>query len=238
MDHAAIIRQYLRDRQDEEFVAESFPFVTISRQSGAGGHAVGREILRKLDDLKGGSVTEGWEMFDHKLCLLIAEDKSLGVSFNELLEEKYRSEIGHVITELLEQRSRRYELYKRIFEIVRMLAMLGKSVIVGRGGMCIAGDLPLGVHIRLIAPEKIRITRIMELYELDRDAAIQKLKEQDRDRHRFIHDFFGKDSNDPLLYDAVYNTERLTFPEIAESVARLALQKMEQFKKTSLFPKA
>ncbi len=231
MNHAAIIRQYLRERRDEEFVADAYPFVTISREAGAGGHTLAREILRKLEQVQPGDFSEGWEVFDHKLCALIAEDEKLGVSFDQLLTEEYRSEVGQVVQELIEQRAKQYALYTRVFEIVRMLATLGKCVIVGRAGMCVTADMPLGVHVRLVAPEPVRVKRMMKLLDVGEEEALRKMREQDRDRHRLVKDFFGKNIDDPLLYDAVLNTDRLAIPEIAEVVARMVVQKMARFRK-------
>lgn len=233
MNHAAVIRQFLRERRGEEFVAESFPFVTLSREAGAGGHTLAREILRKLELVQPGAFSEEWEVFDHKLCAMIAEDEKLGVSFDQLLTEEYRSEVGQVVHELIEQRSKRYEVYTRVFEIVRMLATLGKCVIVGRAGMCVTADMPLGVHIRLVAPEPVRTKRMMKLLEVGEEEALRQLRQQDRDRERLVKDFFGKDINDPLLYDAEFNTERLAIPEIAEVVARMVVQRMARFRKVS-----
>lgn len=236
MNHASIIRQFLRERRGEEFVAEVFPFVTISREAGAGGHTLARDILRRLEALRPGPLSEDWEVFDQKLCLLIAEDEKLGVTFDQLLTEEYRSEVSAVVSEMLAQRAKRYELYKRVFEIIRMLATLGKCVIVGRAGMCVTADMPLGVHVRLVAPESVRVKRMMKLLDVSESEARAKVKQQDRDRQRLVHDFFGKQIDDPLLYDAVFNTDRLAIPEVAEAVARMVLQKMERFKPDAKSP--
>jgi len=229
MNHASIVRQYLRERRGEELVAESFPFVTISRQAGAGGHALAREILRRLEKRHPGEFSEEWEVFDHKLCLLIAEDEKLGISFDRLLSEEYHSEVEEVVSDLLAQRSQRYAVYKRIFEIVRILATLGKCVIVGRGGMCVTGDMPLGVHIRLVAGEEVRVKRMMKLLEVGEAEAHRALREQDKSRHRMVKDFFGRDIDDPLLYDAVFNTERLAISEVADLAVELIEQKQARF---------
>lgn len=229
MNHVAIVKQYLRERGREELVAEGFPFVTISREAGAGGHTLAREILRKLEVKFPGDLSEGWEVFDHKLCVLIAQDEKLGVSFDQLLAEEYRSEVSQVIYEMITQKASRYKAYKRIFEIVRALATLGKCVIVGRAGMCVTQDMPLGVSIRLVAKEETRVKRMMQMLEIKDKEARQKVKEQDRDRRRLIQDFFAKDITDPKLYDAVFNTERLAIPEIAEVVVDMIGQKMARF---------
>lgn len=231
MNHAKIVREYLRERRGEELVADAYPFVTISREAGAGGHTLAREILRKLETEIPGSASEGWEVFDQKLCLLIAEDEELGVSFDQLVTEEYRSEVSAAVSEMLEQRAKRFEVYTRVFEIIRILGTLGKCVIVGRAGMCVTADMPMGIHIRLVAPESARVKRMMKLLDVGEEEARQKMEQQDRDRHRLVKDFFGKNVEDPLLYDAVFNTGRLTISEIAEVVARLVRRRMEHHKR-------
>ncbi|HMP77381.1 MAG TPA: cytidylate kinase-like family protein [Kiritimatiellia bacterium] len=233
MKHAAVIKQYLRERRGEEFVAEAFPFVTISREAGAGGRTLAAEIVRKLEALRPGAFAEDWEVFDDQLCALIAEDEKLGVSFDQLLTEEYRSEVNEVVTELIAQRAKRYEVFKRVFGIVRMLGTLGKCVVVGRAGMCVTADMPLGVHIRLVAPEPVRLKRMMKLLRLGAAEAARKMKAQDEDRQRLVRDFFGKNVDDPLLYDAVFNTDRLAIPEIADAVARLVLQRMDRYERST-----
>jgi hypothetical protein len=110
-----------------------FPFVTISRQSGAGGHTLAREIIRRQEMRLPAELAEGWELFDQKLCALIAQDEKIGISFDSLVEEEYRSEISQTIHEMIHQKASRYIVYKRMFEVVRLLATLGKCVVVGHG---------------------------------------------------------------------------------------------------------
>lgn len=233
MNHSKIIREYLRERRGEELVADSYPFVTISREAGAGGHTLAREILRKLEHELSGEAAEGWEVFDQKLCAIIAEDEKLGVSFDQLVTEEYRSEISAAVSEMLAQRARRLETYRRVFEIIRILGTLGKCVIVGRAGMCVTSDMPLGLHIRLIAPESVRVKRMMKLLDVGEDEARRVMHQQDQDRHRLVKDFFGKNADDPFLYDAVFNTGRLPISEVAEVVARLIKQKFDRLKSGS-----
>ena len=45
MDHLALLKQYIREKEDSDIVSHGFPFVTISRQSGAGGHMLAKAIL-------------------------------------------------------------------------------------------------------------------------------------------------------------------------------------------------
>lgn len=231
-NHAAVIRDYLKDRGGHKIEPSGHPFVTISRQAGAGGHTLARNILRKLDDFypdSGGS--DGWDVFDQKLCALIAQDEKLGYSFDALVTEEYRSEISQFVHEIIRQKASRYAAYKRVFEVVRLLATLGKCVIVGRAGMCVAAEMPLGVHIRLVASRETRLKNMMQLMETDEITARKAIRDQDRDRKRLVDDFFGQDIEDPHLYDLVINMDRVHSDEAAELVARMLNQKIARFPK-------
>lgn len=230
-NHASIIKQYLKDRASVAIQPQGYPFVTISRQAGAGGHTLARNILIKLEALYPKHGCDGWDVFDQKLCALIAQDDKIGYSFDALVTEEYRSEISQVIHELIRQKASRYAAYKRVFEVVRLLATLGKCVIVGRAGMCVTADMPLGVHVRLVASRETRIKNMMQLLETDEISARDAIRKQDRDRRRLVDDFFGKDIEEPGLYDLVINMDRVHSEEAAELIAHMLNQKLARFPK-------
>lgn len=230
MNHESIIREYLRERRGEEIVIESYPFITISREAGAGGRSLAMEILRRIEELYPGSFGTGWEIFDENLVHLIAKDASLHQPLSELVNEEYRANISASIGELILQRSEQFEFYKKIFEVIRILATIGKCIIVGRGGAVVAGTLPLGIHIRLVAPVEKRVKRMMELLGVDEAKARDTMMRQDESRRKLIRDFFSKDVADPMLYDAVFNTGRSDLSDIAEYAARAAKRKLDVYK--------
>ncbi|MCS6772213.1 MAG: cytidylate kinase-like family protein [Kiritimatiellae bacterium] len=230
MNHKAIVREYLRERRQEELVVESFPFITISREAGAGGRTLAGEIIRQLESMYPGSFGTGWEVFDQNLVDLIAEDPSLSSSLADLVHEEYRSEISRTVTELILQRSEHYESYKRIFEVIRILCTIGKCVIVGRGGVCVTQRMPLGVHIRLVAPVEQRVRRLMNLLGASETEAREVMTRQDEARRRLVRDFFSRDISDTMLYDAVFNTGRTSLTEIAAFAARAAKRKLDEHK--------
>jgi cytidylate kinase len=228
INHAEAVREYLRQRRKEELVCEISPFVTISREAGAGGHTLAREILRRLEDTMP-EMGSGWEVFDYKLCLMIAQDEELNGSFSSLMAEEYKSEYNQAIYDLLSGKTQQYHLYKRVFEIVRALATLGRVVVVGRAGACVTADMPHGISLRLVADFDTRVYRMMQLLEIPEDEAVRKVREQDRDRYRLVKDFFGKDIHDPHLYDVVFNTDRITLKEMAEVAADMIRQRMVRY---------
>jgi cytidylate kinase len=221
MSQTEIIKRYLRSREEVQVEPTGLPFVTISRQAGAGGHMLARKILRLMDKQRDEEWARGWEMFDHQLCLLVAQDPKLKSSFESLLAEEYRPESFVMLSEIIAGESRQHIVNKRIFEIVRILATLGKVVIVGRAGSFITRDLGTGIHIRLIAPEPHRVRNIREfLYDTDA-AARAGIRKQDRDRARLVRDYFNTDITDPLNYDAVWNTGQVSLDDIAAAVVQM-----------------
>jgi cytidylate kinase len=229
MNHAAIVRQYLKDRTRSHIPRLGYPFVTISREAGAGGRTLAVEIVKQVEDRLPPGINKGWEVFDHELCALLSEDPHLKMSFESLLAEQYRSEARQFLYEMISGRAEQYTAYKKIFEVMRLLATLGKVVLVGRAGNCVTADMPTGVRVRLVAGLPTRIRRMMKLLNIGEEQASRKIRDQDRDRARLTQDFFTKDINDPVHYDAVFNTDALAIADIATLVVDMVDQKMERY---------
>ncbi len=231
VDHAALLRQYFAQRRSRAASFVGFPFVTISRQAGAGGHTLAREIIREIQHTMPEDVSTGWEVFDHKLCVMLAQDPELNVSFNGLLAEQYRTEVTQFVYELIAGETRQYNTYKKLFEIIRGLATVGKVVIVGRGGNFLTKRMPLGVRIRLVASPETRTQNMMQLLDINKEKAMAQMKEQDRDRSHMIRDFFGKDIEDPLGYDCVINADAVSMQDAAALVAHMVKTKWDRYAK-------
>ena len=201
------------------------PFITISRQTGAGGHTLALDILDEITKQKRDPIFEGWKMFDEELCKRVVEDPELKVSMNALLGEEYRSQMEDLLDEILIGLTPQEVIVKKIFDILRTLATFGRSILVGRGGACLTRDLPLGIHVRLVASPSSRIQRMMKLMNLSEAKARELVAKQDTARAQLVKTYFHKDINDPLLYDVIWNTDTVPLPEIARSVVNLVKAK-------------
>ena len=222
MDHLALLKQYIREKEDSDIVSHDFPFVTISRQSGAGGHMLAQAILAENDkQAKNDEIFHGWQVFDREVCALVAQDPELSDSFDAMLTERYKTETQQIVHDLLDGRSQQYMMYKRIFEIIRILATLGKTIIIGRGGVCVTRKMSQGIHIRLIASEQTRIKAIMEDHRFERKEAEKMMHQQDKERARLIQDYFSADIDNPHLYDAVFNIDKFPTPDLAKVIVQM-----------------
>lgn len=229
MNSSTLIRQYLKKRKGTEEDLGTLPFVTISRQAGSGSRELAEEIVRQMCGTPLTHEDFEWEIFDQELCQMIADDTKLEDSLHALLTEEYHSDLHEVISDLVSGTARQYRTYKSIFGIVRALGLLGNSIIIGRGGAHVCKDMPLGVHIRLVGSEEKRVEKLAKMMKLDHDTALKKVRELEKGRAHLIRDFFDRDINDPVNYNAVFNIDILSVPEIAGLIVEMLNQRMKRF---------
>ena len=213
----------LRERRRAAREAErrgELPFITISRQSGAGGRSLARAILAEFERHPEEPALQGWSSFDHELVETIVSDPELNVSLSELVTEEYRSRAEDFVSVLL-GKSFQEDVQQKISVAIRELALVGRAILVGRGAACITSDLPTGVHIRLVAPRDVRVARLMELFAIAEPEAARRLDQQDRSRARMVRGRFKQDIDDPLLYDAIWNTDTVSMEVLARCVLEM-----------------
>jgi len=190
------------------------PFVTISREAGAGGITIGEkliEFLRKNDR----AAAQSWTVFDKNLVAKVIEDHNLPAKFAELMSESVTSDMEEFIEELYDLRPSEEALLHKTSQTIFHLAQLGNSVLVGRGSNVITQKLPHGFHIRLVAPRDKRISHIQNYYNFTRERAVEFIKKEDAGRKKYLKRFFDKDVDDPLLYNLVINTSTTSYDDVA-----------------------
>lgn len=211
-----------QEKEDKESDSKkgSFPFVTISRQAGAGGNSLANAVIEALAERKE-SFAGGWQRFNQELCRKIAEEPGLKVSLEPLLKFEYHSEIEDMMEEMIVGTTPQDVVNKKIFQLMHTLAAFGKVILVGRGGVCLTRGMPRGIHVRLVAPLEARIKRMEDLLELPYKKAKEFVAEQDKSRARFMKAYFNRNIDDPLLYQVTWNTGVVSMDEIAHSVVHM-----------------
>lgn len=225
MNPIELVKKYLRERLKLNPDQTGFPFVTISRESGAGGHTLAREILRQLERSTADAWACGWEVFDYRLCLLLAQDPELNAPLDSLLREEYQSSFQQTLFDILTGHDEQMKLHKRIFEVIRILGMIGRVVIVGRAGNLVTRDLRGGVHLRLVAPLPLRVKQMMELMDADEETARREMEKQDHERAEMVRDYFNRDIANPLDFDCVWNMGAVDHAFVAATAVQLLTEK-------------
>jgi cytidylate kinase len=101
--------------------------------------------------------------------------------------------------------------------VVLLAAQHESTVFVGRGAQFV---LPreAGLSVRVIAPRKQRIQRIVERRQCTQQEADKFIDESDNGRAEFVRRYFHRDVADPQLYDLVINLERTSRDAAAELI--------------------
>ena len=200
------------------------PFVTISRQTGAYGLTIARDLCEYLQKNEKRPDCF-WAGFDKELIAKVVEEHHLPEKVLPYLSETTISEIQDIMEELFDVHPSQYTLVHKTGETILHLAQLGYAVIVGMASNIITAKLPGGVHIRLIGPLETRVKRVQEYYQMDGKKAMEFLLVEDQNRKNYVKKYFGKDVDDPSLYDMVINTGGLKPQEIVQVVGEFVLKR-------------
>lgn len=228
-DYFAKYRAYFVSQKDRAPLTgpAHLPFVTLSRQAGAGAETVAHLLAEKLN---AGLPKDAqpWTVFDKNLIAQVLEDADLPQEIAKLVHEDKDTTVQSIVGELLGLHPSMWTIFHHTSDTILKLARLGRCIIVGRGGNLITAKLPGGVHLRLVAPEEVRLAHLINNLKMDGPAAEKYLHEDDAGRRRYVKTNFERDIDDPLTYDAVLNTGRLGFAATADLAAAMVAARAQR----------
>jgi hypothetical protein len=198
------------------------PFVTISRQMGAGAVTLGGELAAWLQarDRAGAAP---WTVFERNLMEKALAEHHLPSNLAAYLPEDRVSEVQSAIRELFGLHPPLATMFQQMAKTILGLAEMGRAVLVGRGACLVTAHLEQGFHVRLVGSPEQRLGRLMEAYKLSRKEAAALLKKGELARKAFVKKFFGADVADPLHYHLVVNTDRVPTAEAARLIGEAVL---------------
>ncbi len=193
--------------------------ITISRQSGSGGHVVAHKLLEMLNSAGTGACACPWTVFDRNLVERVLEDHHLPSRLARFMPEDKTSEISDTLDELFGLHPPSWTLVHKTAETILHLAELGNVILIGRGATVITSKLDYVFHVRLVGSVEKRVKYLQELHAISPKAALELLHKEDNGRRRFLRTYFKKDTEDPLLYHLVINTDLVPYDEAARLIA-------------------
>ena len=219
-DYFAKYRAYFVSQKDRAPLDGSahLPFITISRQAGAGAETVAHLLAEKLN-ADSPKDARPWTVFDKNLIEKVLEDADLPQEIAKHVQEDKDTTVQALVGELLGLHPSMWTIFHHTSDTILKLARLGRCIIVGRGAEIITAKLKGGVHVRLVAAESVRLAHLKKHFGLDDKAAAKYLHEHDEGRRRYVKTNFESNIDDPLLYHAVLNTGLLDFDATADVVA-------------------
>lgn len=185
--------------------------VAIADTLGSRGDEIGRDLARRL----------GWEFADREIIEKAAEQ------FGEAVDAIQQvTEARPTLWERFTDSKRRYLRYVEatIFE----MAARDRVVIVGHGSAIMLRSVRHALRVRVNAPERARAERMRETLGLNENAALDAVRESDRERAARMRYLYHVEVDDPFLYDLTINSERISIDEgaklIAEALATASVQ--------------
>ena len=186
--------------------------VTISRQTGSSGDEIAVLLAKKLkyeliDDEKIHSLAEGCDDEYKDACSAYEIEKFHG---------------------FFERLSFNRPAYKSLFESLNLeLAGRDNVILLGRGVQVVLKEFPSILHVRIVAPQEIRIKQIASKKNLSERAAIDYVHSQDTQRRALIQSIYKIDLNDFDLYDMVINTADFSIEAATDLIAVGSQKKAE-----------
>lgn len=198
--------------------------ITISRQYGSRGDLIAREVCDEL----------GLRYFDKRLMAEVAHE--VGLSPGEIVDF---SESSYKVRNFLDRLLRRPEqvpvaqvrswtetttgqkqpevrqldenqAVTLVQATIQAAYRQGNVVIVGRGGQVLLRGKPNVLHVRIEAPQEVRVENVAADEELTRSMAEPLVEERDRAAAGYLQRFYGVDWYEPWLYHMVLNTGKLS----------------------------
>ncbi len=167
--------------------------ITISREMGSGGIPIVHQAAEEL----------GYTLIDGDTIKDVASEYGLTSEALQQVDEKPPA--------FVEQLDRQIELnMNRIQLIVLEHALKGDVLIYGRGGQDLLPGINNVFRVRVIAPFEERIERWAEREWIDPDLARSLVRKSDQQRAGFIKYYFDRNWSNPIDYDLVINTSRLS----------------------------
>lgn len=205
----------------------AMPFITISRQAGAGGDTLAQHLADRLNIEDKGETP--WSVWDRELVERIVAEEHIPMSVLEefekhrkstWLEEIFSGFSGH---DDPVKTPNSVELYRKIARVARAIATAGRAILVGRGGMYVTSDMPGGVHVRLVAPLDARVRTYAEKNTLTWSKAAAEVQQIEQRRQAFYHQFFPDKPLQPDNFTITLNTAAMTLEQQVACVLPLIL---------------
>ena len=205
------------------------PVITIARQFGAGGEAVGQMLAQRLhaDMVDKGIVAEVARRLEMPENEVERNDESPGSFLNRLLSSLGAASVEftgppEVAAWTPPYNDPAFDPRRAILqitqEVIREAARTGNAVIVGRGSAYILREQADATHVFLHASQEFRLRLAAETLHLTVEAARKQMKTTDANRAAYIRQVYGHDWSHPAHYDLVLDTSRLGLEGAAEAV--------------------
>jgi cytidylate kinase len=207
--------------------------VTIARQAGAQGEAVGRAVAERL----------GWSYLDREIITQAAARAHVSEATIEQAER-----VPSLLTRMMEALGRypsgfelaeampgaphvpplSSEAYRSFIEqVIHQLEETADAVLIGHASQAVLRGSRRAVHLYIVAPLAQRARLVGAEEGLAQEEAIRLVKSTDAERADFLQRYYGMRWNNPSNYDLILNTGRLPVSAAAGIIVDLVRARLD-----------
>ena len=209
-------REEMARRKQE--IPEEWPVITISREFGARGRSLAKELGRRI----------GFKVWDKELLSAIAEEAGADERFLASLDERRRKMIDDTLYgSLMGSKHSNTHYFRSLLNVVHTIEAHGKSIIVGRGGNYILKSRTV-LRIRIVCPMKQRVSFLAKQEGISENDARKLVIARDASRDDFIRHYFKQDSGNSHDYDLVLNSGVFNIEQLADLTLLAYEKKVEK----------
>lgn len=226
----AVVVLTMRDTDKETVVEDVFPrgqdqlVITIAREYGSGGHAIGQQVAEKL----------GIRFYDNELIGLEAEES--GFSQNYVKENEENASLNNRIYHYalknyetvesnlynLEKLAQIESVYQIQEKVMKKIVSGGPCVIVGRCADYILKNYPKGLHVFIKADWNYKSERIVEEYGIDRGQTKEFAKKKDAARAQYYKCYTKQEWKNQENYHMVLDSGILGIDTVVRLITEAA----------------
>lgn len=181
--------------------------ISIGREFGSGGRAVGKKLADKL----------GIDYYDKELMALAAKESGFAQEIFERADEKHPSFAGvmqwlnETFTSAVcaDNYMSNDSIFKMQSEVIRRLAHRNSCVIVGRCSDYILRNEPFCLSVFLHAPMTDRIVRVAQRMNVSEEKALALIETKDKHRAEYYNFYSSKTWGKASSYDLCLNVSLL-----------------------------
>ena len=198
--------------------------ITIGRQYGSAGHAIGALVAEKL----------GYPFYDKQLVEIAAKNSNISDETVKHIDEKATSSLLYSLASgsyslrgingpLYYEMPLNDKLFLAQSEVIKDIASKESCVIVGRCADYVlddAEDVNL-INVFIYADMDFRVKRVMETFEISEKQAKDKINKTDKQRKTYYSYYSNRDWGKMSNYDVCLNTSKFGIEKSAEMIASL-----------------
>jgi cytidylate kinase len=195
----------LREQQREP---EPWPIVTVSREFGSQGAAVGQMVADRL----------GFSFWHQELVHEVAQRTGARETLIASLDEHLRGPLDEFVAQIFSGvEATAAEYVRQVGQVVHTLERHGGAVVIGRGAQFIVPS-ERALRVRVICAHEKRINGYASRQGVSEGQARKKVDDTDRERQAFYRKHYGQEVVQPNHYDVMVNTGALSLEAAAEVI--------------------